>query len=205
MVNKNTIFNIYLLAYILTIKKVINLLKTLKTLKMKKYFTLMMMAIFSVVAISCDNRNDDVIVQDNDTYSVVLDINNVNFSYNATDGYFVNRSFTKPLYDTDVVLIYRKAGATSDGSPVWQAIPRILYLTGGNELDYDFDFSKNDIMIYANGNYDISTTPQYLNSQTFRVVLVPASPGGKNANLDYTDYNSVIKHFNIDDSKVKTL
>lgn len=172
---------------------------------MRKLFTLALVAIFSLAAISCDNRNDEVLVQDNDTYSVVLDINNVNFSYNAQDGYHISRSFTKPLVSTDVVLIYRKAGSSTDGSPVWQAIPRTLYLSGGNELDYDFDFSKNDIMIYANGNYDISTTPTYLNNQTFRVVLVPASAGGKIGTVDYSDYNSVIRYFNIDDSKIKNL
>lgn len=170
---------------------------------MKKYFTLLLMAIFSFAAVSCDTRNDDVIVQDNDTYSVVLDINNVNFSNDATNGYFISRSFTTPLVSTDVVLIYRRAGSASDGSAVWQSIPRTLYLADGNELDYDFDFSRNDIMIYANGNYNISTTPEYLNNQTFRVVLVPASAGSKNANVDYSNYESVIKYFNIDDSTVK--
>ena len=163
----------------------------------------MLMAIFSFAAVSCDTRNDDVIVQDNDTYPVVLDLNNVSFSNDAENGYNINRSFTKPLISTDVVLIYRKAGSASDGSPVWQSLPRTLYLDNGDELDYDFDFSRNDIMIYANGNYDISTTMQYLNNQTFRVVLVPASAGGKNANVDYNDYESVIKYFKIDDSKVQ--
>ena len=166
----------------------------------------MLMAIFTFAAVSCVDRNNDVVVQDNDTYSVILDINNVNFAYNAQDGYNISRSFTKPLVSTDVVLIYRKTGSATDGSPVWQSIPRTLYLSEGKELDYDFDFSKNDIMIYANGNYDVSTTPTYLNNQTFRVVLVPASAGGKNSNVvDYSDYNSVIKYFNIDDSKIKTL
>lgn len=165
----------------------------------------MLMAILSVAVVSCNDRNDDRIVQDNDTYSVVLDINNVGFSYDAQNGYFISRSFTKPLFNTDVVLMYRKIGSTNDGSPVWQSIPRTLYLNNGNELDYDFDFSKNDIMIYAKGNYDISTTPEYLTNQTFRVVLVPASSGGKNAGVDYSDYESVIKFFNIDDSKVKNL
>lgn len=170
---------------------------------MKKYFTLIVLAVFSFAVVSCDTRNDNVIVQDNDTYSVVLDINNVNFSYDAQNGYFISRSFTKPLISTDVVLIYRRTGSASDGSAVWQSIPRTLYLDNGNELDYDFDFSRNDIMIYANGNYDISTTPAFLNNQTFRVVLVPASAGGKNANVDYSNYESVVKYFNIDDSKVK--
>lgn len=174
---------------------------------MKKYILLAALGIFSLGTFTnCSDRNDDVIVQDNDTYSVVLDIVGENFDYNATDGYHISKTFTTPLYDSDVVLIYRKAGSTTDGSPVWQSIPRTLYLGNGDEFDYDFDFSKHDIMIYANGNYDISTTPQFLSGQTFRVVLVPASLGGnKNANLDYSDYNSVIKYFKIDDSQVKTL
>ena len=163
----------------------------------------MLLAIFSFAIVSCDTRNDDVNTQDNDTYPVVLDINNTNFSFDAQDGYFIERSFTKPLVSTDVVLIYRKAGTASDGSAVWQSIPRTLYLDNGDELDYDFDFTRNDIMIYANGNYDISTTPEFINNQTFRVVLVPASASSRNANVDYSNYESVIKYFNIDDSKVK--
>ena len=170
---------------------------------MKKYITLILLAIFSLAIVSCDTRNDDVNTQDNDTYPVVLDINNINFSFDAQDGYFIERSFTKPLVSTDVVLIYRKAGTASDGSAVWQSIPRTLYLDNGDELDYDFDFTRNDIMIYANGNYDISTTPEFINNQTFRVVLVPASASSRNANVDYSNYESVIKYFNIDDSKVK--
>ncbi len=173
---------------------------------MKKYFLLALLGLFSFGALaSCDDRNNDVITQDNDTYSVVLDLNNVNFVKGNNNQYSISRNFTSPLFSTDVVLMYRKAGTASDGSPVWQQIPRTVYLSSGRELDYDFDFSKNDIKIYADGNYDISTTPEYLNAQTFRVVLVPTSQGSKNANVDYSDYNSVIKFYNIDDSKVRNL
>ena len=166
---------------------------------MKKYFSLFLIALFGLVAVSCDTRNDDPI-QDYDTYSITYDITNVNFEYNATDGYYISRTFNNPLFNTDVLLVYRKSGSTSNGSPVWQQIPRTLYISATQELDYDFDFTANDVMIYAGGNYDISTTPSYLNNQTFRIVQVPAS-AGKNANVDFSDYNSVIKHFNIDDSK----
>ncbi len=174
---------------------------------MKKYFMLALVGLFSFgTMVSCDDRNDDVLVQDNDTYSVVLDINNVDFTMepgNMQSGTII-RSFTQPLVGTDVVLIYRKAGTAQDGSPVWQSIPRSVYFED-NILDYDFDFSKNDIHIYADGNYNLSTVPEYVKSQTFRVVLVPASAGAKNANVDYTDYQSVIKFYKINDSKVKTL
>ena len=109
------------------------------------------------------------------------------------------------MLDQDYVVIFRQTG-TSGNAPVWQQIPRTLYLNQG-ELDYDFDFSKNHFMIYAGGTYDLSTTPQYLNNQTFRVVLVPAVYG-KNATLEdlkKLSYEEIIAKYNIDESKVGTL
>ena len=172
---------------------------------MKKFFPFLLLAFFALTIISCDN-DDDRDYTDNDTYSVVLDIKNESFTYDKDLGYVIHKSFTNPLYNSDVVLIYRQSG-TDNGNPIWQQIPRTLYLNQG-ELDYDFDFTINDIAIYAGGNYDISTTPQFLNNQNFRVVLVPASFGRATSsagNVDYSDYNSVIKYYNIDDSKVKSL
>ncbi len=169
---------------------------------MKKLLTLLMMAAFSFMIISCDTTRDDRI--DQDTYSVVYDLANVDFIYSAADGYTISR--TMNIYNSDVLLMYRKTGTTSTGEAVWQQIPKTIYLAGGNELDYDFDFSSKDFVIYANGNYDISTTPQYINGQTFRIVIVPASFGtNKNAQVDHSDYHSVVKYYNIDDTKAVKL
>ena len=169
---------------------------------MKKLFPFLLLFITSFILFNC-KEDDEVQVQVD--YPAVYDLRNVNFSYNATDGWTYRQSFTKPLLDQDYVVIFRQTG-TSGNAPVWQQIPRTLYLDQG-ELDYDFDFSKNDFMIYAGGTYDISTTPQYLNNQTFRVVLVPAVYG-KNANsgdLSKMSYEEIIAKYNIDDSKVGTL
>ncbi len=167
---------------------------------MKKYFTILLLAFFAVAVISCNDRDDNY-VGDGDTYPVALDIINENFTI-QNGSYRITKEFTSPLVASDVVLIYRKAGE-SNGNPVWQAIPRTIYLSEGREFDYDFDFTRNDIAIYADGNYDIATTPEYLNGQTFRVILVPASTGGKNSAVNYDDYESVIKFYNIDESKIK--
>lgn len=167
---------------------------------MKKLISLLFLSLLAFFVISCDNDDDTYV--DNDTYPVVLNISNENFTWDSNLGYNISKTFSSSLGSADMVLIYRQNG-TSEGNPIWQQIPRTLYVTQG-ELDYDFDFTVNDIVIYAGGTYDLSTTPQYLNNQTFRVVLIPASQG-KNANVDYSDYNSVIKYFKIDDSKVKTL
>ncbi|MNR22573.1 hypothetical protein D3C85_1395330 [compost metagenome] len=85
-------------------------------------------------------------------------------------------------------------------------VPRTLYLSNNRELDYDYDFTRFDFKIYAGGNYDLETTPEYLDSQTFRIVIVPGTFTNKSAaKPDYSDYYAVIKRFNIDDSNVKRL
>ncbi|PZU90742.1 MAG: hypothetical protein DI529_01975 [Chryseobacterium sp.] len=172
---------------------------------MKKLFPFIIVAIFGFLLISCERTEyvDNSVPTD---YPAVYDLKNVSFSYNQDLGWHYGQSFNKPLLDQDYVIIFRQSG-TSNNSPVWQQIPATIYPYNNNlEFNYDFDFSKNDFMIYAGGNYDITTTPQYMNNQTYRVVLVPAV-FGKNANagdLSKMSYEEVIAKYNIDDSKVGT-
>ena len=169
---------------------------------MKKYLLLSAVALMSLGTFtSCDNDSSGSSYNDNDTYSTVYDIT-ASFA-KGTDGiYAISRAFNNSIPSTDVVLVYRLK-EVKNGLNVWQQIPRTLYLDQG-ELDYDFDFTRSDIKIMAGGNYDISTTPSYLTNQTFRIVFVPAA-AGKNANVDYTDYYSVIKFYGISDLNVPKL
>lgn len=152
------------------------------------------MSIFAFGAVSC--RDNEVV--NTDTYSKMTDITanfNTGNSYSVSQGLSIN--------STDVVLVYRQSGV-DNGNPIWQQIPRTLFLTEG-ELDFDFDFTQNDVVIKAGGTINFSTQTQtfitdYLTNQRFRIVLVPASQG-KNAQVDYSDYNSVIKFYNIPDRK----
>jgi hypothetical protein len=175
---------------------------------MKKIFLLMLVAMLGFVAVSCERTIDNTNNIDNTVYSQVYDLKGMSFVKSSTSNslYGINKVFTTPLYNSDVVLIYRQDG-TSSGNPIWKLLPKTYFLTQG-ELDYTFDFTKNDIQIYANSSFDMSIQDAtffntYLNNQTFRVVVIPAE-FGKSA-VDYNDYNAVIKHFNIDDTKVKTL
>ena len=83
------------------------------------------------------NDNNSV---DNDTISEVFELRNVNFTYNSVDGYVIYRSLNPVIYDSDNILIYRMSGTIDANTPIWQQIPRTLYLPQG-ELDYDFDLS----------------------------------------------------------------
>lgn len=168
-----------------------------KTDIMRTIISFLMIGIFSVASLSCKS-DDDINYIDYDTFSVVYDIKNQDFAL-VNGGFQIAKTFNTPLYDSDVLLVYKQIGTTNNNSPIWQQIPITLYLTDGNELDYNFDFSRYDFVIYAGGTFDL-TNSSYIKNQTFRVVVVPAS-FGKSANVDFSNYQSVIAYFKIDDSK----
>ena len=172
---------------------------------MKKYFNLFLIGLFSVFMISCSDDNNSV--ADGDTYSVVYDITD-NFAYDdKIDAYAISRTFNQPIPNSDVVLVYRQS-SVSNGNPVWKLNPYTLYLNEG-ELDYSFDFTKNDVYITADGtmnfaNQNATFLNSYLNNQKFRIVIVPASFARTKEPLSM-EYNDVIKRYNINDAHVTTL
>ena len=152
---------------------------------------------------------EEVIVQDindQDTVSEVFELRNVNFGFDGGNNYSIYQTLNPQILASDVILIYRLSGTINPTTPIWQQIPRTLYLPEG-ELDYDFDFSKQDFTIYAGGTYDLTLTPTYITNETFRIVVVPGYLSNKMASskIDLSNYNAVIKAYNIDDSKIKVL
>lgn len=164
---------------------------------MKKYFSIMFLALLAIFAVSCeDDRNDDF--ADNDTYPLMRDITG---SFNSGNSYTITQGID--ISTTDVVLVYRDINSGNSNGSVWQLLPKTEYLTNSRELDYNFLFDSQNIEIYTEANFDQATllpaeSAMYLNNQRFRIVLVPAAQV-KNANLNYSDYDSVIKYFNITD------
>ncbi len=169
---------------------------------MKKFFPILLLAFVSLFIFSCNDDDDN---QDFDTYSQMRD---------AT-GTFTSPDFTLSMdiniESTDVVLVYRRVGS------VWQIIPKTYYLDDvqnyptGRELDYDFDFDTKEVNIRTSANFNQLTqmspaeATQYLSNQTFRVVLVPASAAKGAPTVDTSDYNAVVKYYNLNDSNVKTV
>lgn len=136
----------------------------------------------------------------------VFEIFNEDFAL-SNSTYNISGTFNPFIGNADTVLIYRLAGTIDSNTPIWQLIPRTIYLSNNRELDYDYDFSKEDFKIYVRANYDLETTAaDYLDNQTFRIVIVPGSFTDKSSvKPDYSDYNAVIKKYNIDDSNVQKL
>src|SRR4051812_11782019 len=65
--------------------------------------------------------------------SEVFELKHINFGYNAIDGYTISQKLSPKLYPGDVILIYRLSGTLSSGAPIWQSIPRTLFLSPGQE------------------------------------------------------------------------
>lgn len=137
--------------------------------------------------------------------SEVFELRNVDFTLDDNGEYSIYETLNPQILLSDNILIYRMSGTIDSQTPVWQLIPRTLFLDEG-ELDYDYDFSREDFKIYAGGTYDLATTPEFITNQTFRIVIIPgylSNRGGKA--LDYNDYKAVIQAYGIDDSNVPIL
>lgn len=155
-------------------------------------------AVFS----SCEGPQGPSGTNGTNVQSEVFELRNVSFIYNPTDGFNIYRTLTPNILDADVLLIYRLTSVIDSNTPVWKLVPNAVYATQG-EINYDFDFSKEDFKIYVSGTYDLNTTPQYLNNQTFRIVIVPGYFSGKKVLVDKSDYKAVLKYYNINDNNIK--
>jgi len=171
---------------------------------MKKILTLF--AVVGLFAFSSCEGPEGPPGFDGESSNKVFEILNEDFGYNNDDGFFISGTFNPFISGASTVLVYRLTGTIDSNTPIWQLIPRTIYLTNDRELDYDYDFSREDFKIYVRANYDLETTAEYLDNQTFRIVIVPGTFTSKSVTKpDYSDYNAVIKKYNIDDSNVKRL
>lgn len=134
----------------------------------------------------------------------VFELKNVNFGYDPANGYSIYQTLTPQIYASDQILIYRLSGIINSSTPIWQLIPRTMYLPQG-ELDYDFDFSKVDFTIYAGGTYNLALTPNYIQNQTFRIVIIPGYFSNKTQAIDFSDYHAVSAAFSLSKSPIKLL
>ncbi|MEN9910164.1 MAG: hypothetical protein RLZZ540_3323 [Bacteroidota bacterium] len=168
---------------------------------MKKIITLFAFVSFLAVS-SC--TTEDNFQEDNDTFPEAFEIKNVNLAKVTTNEYNFKSTFQYEiggnLYDDETVLIYRLTTLINSTTPVWQLIPRTIYFDNGQELDYDYDFSKVDFIITARGTYNLLDTPGYINNQTFRVVIVPSALA---ASMDTSNYSAVMNTLKISESQVQ--
>ncbi|WP_080777851.1 hypothetical protein [Chryseobacterium phocaeense] len=177
---------------------------------MKKLLLFLFLGAVGFTAYSCDDDDDVVQAVDYDTISQSFDINPT-FTRINDNLYRWSDDFIKPLVQSDMVLVYMQIGTDGD-SPIWKLLPYTYYVGNPNNdaVDYIYEFSKYSATININSTagFSLAANPSYYQSKMFRVLVVPANGsgvgGGKAAKsgVNYSDYNSVIKYYNIDESKI---
>ncbi|AKK73028.1 hypothetical protein OK18_10750 [Chryseobacterium gallinarum] len=170
---------------------------------MKKILPFILLAGIGFLSYSCDNSDDNVVVQDNP--SPMRDITGTFTGANNAD-WTIHQGIDAS--SSQVVLVYRNENSNSNLSAKWQLIPKTYFLTNGRELDYNYTFNAGNIDITTRANFDQNTMTNveantYLNNQTFRIVLIKtAAAKSATAPVDYNDYNAVVKYYNLNDSNV---
>ncbi len=139
-----------------------------------------------------------------------FEIEKVNF--NAGNDWQIRQTFSAAnvgLEDQDIILVYILWNTTDNNQPIWRLLPQAIDMPRG--ITYNFDFTPLDYTVFidAPSTVNLSTlSPNVTQNQTFRIVALPAnwSNGRMSAEkVDYSDYNSVKKHFNLDESKIKKI
>ncbi len=111
--------------------------------------------------------------------------------------------------DADAVLIYRlNVVEADDGSDLdtWSLIPQNFFLDEGI-IQYVYNHTVNDVEIFIDGNFDLSTLgSQFTENQTFRVVVVPSSSNfAQTTGLDISNLDAVMHALDLNESDVKKL
>lgn len=113
---------------------------------MKNFITLLaVVGMFSFQ--SCTTTTN---TNDNDTIPLAFELKNINMIRVNSNSYsfymkFIDSKLKGNIFGSETILVYRLAGTLDSNTPIWRLIPRTIYFDNGDELDYDFDFSKEDL------------------------------------------------------------
>lgn len=167
-----------------------------------KKVTLMFAFIGMIMLQSCTvNDTTPVTTVDNDTIAEVFEVTT---SFNSGNGFSKLTTFGRPIYASDMVLVYHLYDVVN-GADVWRLMPQTYYFNGGGELDYNFDFTRYDVNIFLDANFDLTTlSSSWTQNQTFRIVIVPANFSNKNA-ANFNDYATTLKALNLENAEIKKL
>lgn len=139
---------------------------------MKKIMILL--AVVGMLSLQGCTTTNDANYVDNDTISTVFE-NKVAYNFAASNDYVVKFNFPRAIYYSDMVLVYRLTG-TFNGNDLWEFLPETHYFADGTRyFSYNFDFTKNDVQIYLDGNALATVDGKYRLNQFFRIVVVPAN------------------------------
>lgn len=171
-----------------------------------KRISLFMIFVFVTSFISCEGPEGQQGATGYSAEAIVYETLPINFLAPSFGVFYV---FPNDALPSDHVLVYRLSGA-DNGADVWQLIPQYRYFSDGTlDFAYNFDATRFDVNIFLEGNDLQTLNDNFRLGQIFRIVIIPGQFANKgtnsNATLDLADYNAVVKAYQIDESKIKTI
>lgn len=170
-----------------------------------KKITLVLAFIGMITLNSCTiNDEPDQIQQINNTF--VSELFEVTTSFGPNNNYSRLVTFNPPIFSTDMVLVYHLY-EVDNGTDVWRIMPQTYYFDNGAELDYNFDFTRFDVRIFLDSNFNLdSFSPAWTQNQTFRIVVIPADFTNRMSGaVDYSDYEATIKMLGYENAEIKKI
>ncbi len=173
---------------------------------MKRIFLFLGVALMSIIQSCSGPEGPQGPRGSNGQDGLIAEVFEVTKSFTSTNNFSNLVTFPHVIYPSDMVLVYRLA-SVYQGADVWKLLPETYYQTNGAlDFGYNFDFTKYDANIYLFGNNLQTVTDQFRLDQVLRIVIVPGAFSGKSTkSVDFSDYNAVIKYYNIDESHIKVL
>jgi hypothetical protein len=171
----------------------------------RKLLPLLLLAVIALFQ-SCTGPKGDPGPQGGDVLGQTFDIINVDFTAANDWSYALSFATEKiEVLPSDAVLVYvywNDAG----GLKAYRPLPQTAFLTNGI-VTYNFDRTDKDMSIFLDANIPrANIATDWTRGFEFRVVVVPSDFLQRtNAEVDLNSYESVVKAFNIDESKVKKI
>lgn len=132
----------------------------------------------------------------------VFEVGNVSFT--SANNWFVTYGLNPTILQTDNILVYELVN-TNNNIDTWSLLPQIYYFDAG-QAQYNFNFSYDQFSLFLDADFDLNLLPtSFTQNKIFRVVIIPGYTAKSSSGLNLENYDQVIKHYNIDDSFVRSL
>lgn len=131
-------------------------------------------------------------------YEIIYSLNQGNSWYERFD--FPEADLPNIL-QYDVVLVYHLIDVTSDGKDVWQLMPVTFFREEGTFM-LNYDFTMDNVLLFAEANYEFTSATPPLNDIVARIVVVPGylSPNERiKSPVNFENYEDVKSAYNLPD------
>ncbi len=164
---------------------------------MKTIKTLVLLLTTLIIVSSCEGPMGPPGVPGEDGDSLMGTVFEIEGDFKASNNYQLYYDFPGnfKVYDSDVVLVYilwDVVNVNGKNTDVWRLLPQTRILNNGI-LQYNFDFTVNDVSIFLEGDVDFNTLPfADTQDQVFRIAVLPADFVASKKSGELMDFSSVI-------------